>query len=348
MAGGRGTRFWPLSRTDRPKQLLPLVADHSLLRATFERVVPLVGPQRILVVTTAGLVPAVRDLLPELPADHVVGEPCGRNTAPCAVLGVGLAGRLDPAAPVALLPADHHIPDADVFASQLAGAFARAAAAPTVVTLGIRPDRPETGYGYLEAADAADADGFRRGKAFVEKPDAATAAGYLEGGRHFWNGGIFIWNPAWFAEAAARHIPAVVDLMAGPVASFGTNGFGAALEAAYASCPAESIDYAVMEKLPGFEILPAEFSWSDLGSWDAWGDLAPVLPGGNRGEADLIAVDAANNIVRATDKLVALVGVEGLVVVETPDALLVCSQTHAQKIKDVIARLEEDGRRDLL
>jgi mannose-1-phosphate guanylyltransferase len=348
MAGGRGTRFWPLSRGDRPKQLLPLAGGRTLLRETYERVAPLVGPERILVITSGSLGPAVRADLPELPAAHVVSEPTGRNTAPCAVLGAGLAARIDPDAPFALLPADHLIPDADAFRAQLAAAFARAAAAPTVVTLGIVPDRPETGYGYLETAAEADPEGFRRGLAFVEKPDRATAEAYLQSGRYFWNGGIFVWNPRWFAQAARTHVPEVVNLLEPAAAAFGTDAFASALESGYAACPADSIDYAVMEKLPGFEVLPAGFRWSDLGSWDAWGELAPLLEAENRGEADLVALDASGNVVRAEGKLVALVGVDDLVVVDTPDALLVCRKADAQKIKDIIARLEAGERRDLL
>jgi len=348
MAGGSGTRFWPLSRKAAPKQMLPLVEGRSLLRATYERLAPLVGPDRILVVTGAGLAAAVRAELPELPAAHVIGEPVGRNTAPCAVLGAGLAARLDPAAPFALLPADHLIPDAEDFRAQLAAAFARAAAREAVVTLGIRPDRPETGYGYLETAADEDAAGFRRGLAFVEKPDAATAAQYIRSGRFFWNSGIFVWNPDRFRAARDAHLAHVARLLEPAVEAFGTSDFDAALEAAYGPCPADSIDYAVMEKLPEFEVLPAAFRWSDLGSWDAWGDLAPALAGGNRGQADLIAVDASGNVVQAPGKLVALIGVDDLVVVDAGDALLVCRKTDAQKVKNIVTRLTEDDRRDLL
>ncbi|MCP4572386.1 MAG: mannose-1-phosphate guanylyltransferase [bacterium] len=348
MAGGRGTRFWPLSRAALPKQLLPLATGASLLRDTYDRVAPLVGPDRILVITGAALADDVRRELPDLPAAHVIGEPVGRNTAPCAVLGAGLAGRLAPGEPVALLPADHLIPESEIFASELGAALDRAAGRETVVTLGIRPDRPETGYGYLLAGTEPDAGGFLPGEAFVEKPDRATAETYLAGGRHYWNGGIFVWNASWFAEQAAAHLPAVTDRMAPAVAAFGTDGFPAALEDAYADCPADSLDYAVMEKLAGFEVLPAGFGWSDLGSWDAWGDLAPELTGGNRGRAPLVAVDATGNVVRTDGKLVALVGVDDLVVVDTPDALLVCRKEDAQRIKAVIEHLEKDKRQDLL
>ncbi len=348
MAGGRGTRFWPLSRTDRPKQLLALASGQSLLRDTFERVESLVGTDRILVVTSGSLAAATRNELPELASERIITEPQGRNTAPCAVLGMGLAGRLDPAAPVALLPADHFIPDADAFRAQLAEAFSLAAGSETVVTLGIPPTRPETGYGYLEAAGQKEAGAPVQGLAFHEKPDPATAEAYVRSGNHFWNSGIFIWNPVRFAAAAATHLPGIVDLMSAPVNSFGTDAFSPALEDAYRDCPSDSIDFAIMEKLTDFLVLPAAFRWSDLGSWDAWGELAPALPGDNRGRGDLLAVDSRDNILLAADRLVALVGVRNLIVVDTPDALLVCSKSEAQKIKEIISRLEDQGRSDLL
>lgn len=348
MAGGRGTRFWPLSRRARPKQLLALASQRSLLRDTYLRVAPLVGTDRIFVVTGADLAPAVAADLPELPAGHIVGEPVGRNTAPCAVLGMGLAARLDPTAPVALLPADHHIPEDGIFRRQLDRAFGLAVGGVDVVTLGIRPTRPETGYGYIEAREPETPGGPWLGEGFVEKPDSATAAAYLAGGRHFWNSGIFIWNPDRFSALARAHLPEVVGLMEPVIRAQGTERFGQALDAAYRECPAESIDVAVMEKLTGFGLLPAEFAWSDLGSWDAWGELAPQLEQGNRGQGRLLPVDSRGNVVMGRDRLIALVGVEDLIIVDTADALLVGNKNAAQRIKDVIARLEQDGPAGLL
>lgn len=347
MAGGRGTRFWPLSRTARPKQLLPLASSRSLLRETFERVAPLVGPERVLVVTSGELATAVRAELPEIPGDHVITEPIGRNTAPCAVLGLGLARRLDSGAPVALLPADHHIPEADVFRRQLAAAFALVSREQAVATFGIRPTHAHTGYGYLEVAADAAGD-VLAGLGFVEKPDLATAAGYVEGGRHFWNSGIFVWNPAWFTAMADRYLADVRQLMAQAIDTFGTGAFADALMEAYGACPAASIDEAIMEKLPGFTVIPAAFGWSDLGDWEAWGELAGDLPGGNRGRADLLALASGGNVVRGDRRLVALVDVEDLVVVDTPDALLICRRGQTQRLREVIAELEKRGRRDLL
>ena len=355
MAGGRGTRFWPLSRTSRPKQLLPLASARSLLRETCDRVLPLVGADRILVIASGDLAPAIRRELPELPADHIIIEPVGRNTAPCAVLGMGLARRLDPSAPVALLPADHHIPDADAFARQLGAAFALAAGAATVVTFGVCPTHPHTGYGYLEAA-AGDPGAPLAGLGFVEKPDVATATRYVDGGRHYWNSGIFVWNPDWFEAMADRHVPDVRALMTAPGAAFGTERFAAALDAAYGACPAASVDQAIMEKLPGFTVLAADFAWSDLGDWEAWGELVGEATGastagdgaGYRGVGDVLSIGSAGNIVRGDRRLVALLGVEDLVVVDTPDALLICRRGQTQRLRDVIEQLEKRGRSDLL
>jgi len=348
MAGGRGTRFWPLSRADQPKQLQALASKRSLLRETFARIEPLVGADRVLVITSGSLADATRAELPELPPQNVVTEPVGRNTAPCAVLGVGVAGRIDATAPVALLPADHFIPDEDIFRRQLEAAFVRARDHETVLTLGIPPTRPETGYGYLEVADDGSDSGFRDGVRFVEKPDAATAEKYVRSERFYWNSGIFVWNPDWFAAMAEAHIPEIVARMAPAVAAFGTDVFAPALEEAYTDCPADSIDFAVMEKLPGFSVQAAEFRWSDLGSWDSWGELADTLGNGNRGHADVISVDSRDNVLLVRDRLVALLGVRDLIVVDTPDALLVCRKADAQRIKEIITELEDGGRQDLL
>ncbi len=347
MAGGRGTRFWPLSRAARPKQLLPLAGGRTLLRETCTRLFPLVGPERILVVTNAVQAAASAAELPELPAGHIVAEPVGRNTAVCAALGVLLAERLVGPGPVALLPADHLIPDGEILRAQLAAAFSHATESGAAITFGIPPTRPETGFGYIEIGVGAG-DGPLPGLRFVEKPDAATAAVWLAGGRHLWNSGIFVWKSDAFVRALDTHLPGLTARLAPAVAAYGSAGFGAALAAAYADCPSLSVDVGVMEKLPAFAVFRAAFRWSDLGSWNAWGELAPDLPGGNRGEAEVYAVSASGNIVHAPGRTVALVGVEGLVVVETPDALLVCRADAAQRLKDVIALLETGRREDLL
>jgi mannose-1-phosphate guanylyltransferase len=349
MAGGRGTRFWPLSRVARPKQLLPLASSRTLLRETCERLLPLVGAERLLVVTNAAQATASAAELPELPPGRVVAEPVGRNTAACAVLGAMLAERLAGAGPIAFVPADHCIPDPESFRGQLAAAFAHAGATGDAVTFGVPPTRPETGYGYLETgADGAAADGALPGLRFVEKPDAATAARYVADGRFLWNSGIFVWESRAFAAAVDRHLPGLRERLAPAAAAFGTDAFPSALAAGYAECPSVSLDCGVMEKLPRFTVYRAGFRWSDLGSWNAWGELASALPGGNRGAAQLFPVDSTRNVVYAPGKAVALVGVEDLVVVDAGDALLVCRAGDAQRLRDVIALLEDEQRTDLL
>ncbi len=348
MAGGRGTRFWPLSRRLLPKQLLPLGSERTLLRDTFDRVVPLVGADRILVVTNTDQASGVARDLPELPADRIVAEPVGRNTAPCCALGVALARRLSGECPVALLPADHFIADAEAFRRQLVRAFAHASETGDAVTFGITPTHAATGYGYIERSEADPEAEIGDGVRFVEKPDLDRAAAYLASGRFLWNSGIFVWRSSDFAAALAEHLPEVANAVAPAADAFGGDGFADALAAAYAVCPGVSIDVGVMEKLPRFAVVRAGFDWSDLGSWDAWGAVASDLGAGNRGRADLVAVDGADNVVHVPGKTVALLGVEGLVVVDTPDALLICRAEEAQRVRDIIAELEKRGREDLL
>jgi mannose-1-phosphate guanylyltransferase len=349
MAGGRGTRFWPLSRASRPKHLLPLIREQSLLRATFERVEPLVGRDRILVITGCDQADAIASQLPELPPERIVGEPVGRNTAPCAVLGLGLAARLAGDLPVALLPADHAIDDDGVFRDQLSQAFDLAAARGGVVTIGINPSRPETGYGYLEIDSARDAqDGVCAGAAFVEKPDHERAVAYLAGGRHLWNSGIFVWDAGAFRTAAASHIPEIVDALEPAIDDHGHHTFDRTLDAAYRACPSISIDHALMEHLSDFWVLKARFKWSDLGSWRAWGEMAPELKSANRGSADVVGLDSHRNVLHVRDKLVALIGVEDLIIVDTGDALLISHRDADQRVKDITDLVKEAGRDDLL
>lgn len=348
MAGGRGTRFWPLSRIRRPKQLLPLGRGSSLLRETFERVRPLVGDTRVLVVTNAAQADAVAAELPELPRERIVAEPVGRNTAACAALGVGLAAKLAGEGPVALLPADHLIPDDDVFRAQLAAAFELAASGGGVITFGIPPRHPSTGFGYIEVAEAPTGDAAAAGLRFVEKPDAETARAYVDSGRFLWNSGIFVWHSGDLAREMMRHEPGIAERLDAPIAAYGTPAFADVLAEAYETCPAVSVDVAVMERLDGFRVMSARYGWSDLGSWDAWREFAPDLGGGNAGQARRLDGDGRGLTVYAPGKVVALLGVEDLIVVDTDDALLICRTDDAQRIKEITDRLETDGLDDLL
>jgi mannose-1-phosphate guanylyltransferase len=307
------------------------------------RLAPLVAPEAVWVCTTAELAPAVRRDLPEVPASQVLCEPEGRNTA--AAIGWSVRSLPEEARRglIAVLPADHRVGDPAAFRAALAQAARAAAEGPApVVTLGVVPRWAETGYGYLEV-EPGEEQGRRRVRRFVEKPDAATAEGYLASGRHFWNAGIFVFRGTTLLELLARWQP---DL------ARGLEEIAAAprrLAEIYARLPAESIDYALMEKLRDLAMVPLDCGWSDLGSWEA---LAEVLPAsdalGNRGRGGFLAVESAGNLLFADSGTIAVLGVEGLVVVRTADAVLVVPRERSQEVRKLIAALAERGRQDLL
>ena len=346
LAGGSGTRFWPLSRQLRPKQLLALDGERSLLQATVDRLAPLVPPASVWIVTTRALAAAVREQLPEVPPEQVLEEPMGRNTAPA----IGWAVRSLPEAKrrgvVAVLPADHRVADAAAFRDTLARAARAVEAEDRVMTLGVVPRWAETGYGYLELTPGADAAGVREVVRFVEKPDAAKAEGFLASGLHLWNAGIFVFRGMTLLDHIARLVP---DLHAGLEAI--ARSPGSEIDALYARLPAESIDYAVMEKLTGIGTLPLDCGWSDLGSWEALAEVLPADAAGNWSRGETVAADAAGNLLisEAEDGgVVAVLGVSGLVVVRTADAVLVCPKERSQEVRRLVAELTARGRGELL
>ncbi|HVT61280.1 MAG TPA: sugar phosphate nucleotidyltransferase [Thermoanaerobaculia bacterium] len=346
LAGGSGTRFWPLSRRSRPKQLLALLGERSLLRETALRLQPLLPWDAIWVCTTAELGAAVRRELPEVPGGQILLEPQGRNTAPA----IGWSVRSMPEGArreaLAVLPADHLIGDAAVFRATLACAAAEVERADRVMTLGVVPRWPETGYGYLETAaeapPSAAAAGVREVVRFVEKPDPEQAARFIASGRHLWNAGIFVFRGATLLSLLARHQP---------VLSRGLEEIAAAperLAEIYGRLPAESIDYALMEKLENLAALPLDCGWSDLGSWSALAEVLPADSRGNTGRGDTVAVEADGNLLFADAGTIAVLGVRDLVVVRTGDAVLVMPKLRAQEVRKLVAELMERGRRELL
>jgi mannose-1-phosphate guanylyltransferase len=344
MAGGRGTRFWPASREERPKQFLAVAGSDSLLTLTGRRLAPLSGAHAVWVVTNAAHVGLAADHLPEVPRDQIVGEPVGRNTAPCAALAAALVAREDPEGVVLLAPADHWIGDEDAFRAAVRVAADAARSERALVTFGVVPTGPETGYGYIEAGEAAG-DRVMRVVRFTEKPDRTTAEGFLAGGRHYWNSGIFAWRADVFLEELGAHHPDMVEKCR-RIAD--ANDRESALAGLWNDLESISVDYAVLERSGRVLVVPAEFPWSDVGSWNA---LAGLRPGDDRGnvlEGPVVAVDARDCLVRAGDRQVAIVGLDGVLVVDTPDALLVCPKDRAQDVKKVVEALERAGRTDLL
>ncbi len=346
MAGGRGTRFWPRSRRELPKQCLSLDGGRSLIQRTLDRVAPLAPPERVLVITAADMAAAIAEQLPELPEGNLLIEPEGRNTAPCVGWGVmEVTRRAGSDAVIAVISSDQLIEDEEALRADLRAAVAAARQTGALVTLGMTPDRPETGFGYLELGPAAGRfaglELFEVAR-FVEKPDAATARAYLAGGRHLWNAGIFVFTARAGAAAFAAHLPelwAALSALAEAPERLGT---------IYPSLQKISFDVGIMERAERVLTRPSSPGWSDVGSWAAAGQHLPESPLGRAVVRAGVAVDAGHCVVHAPDKLVALVGVEGLVIVDAGDALLVCRADQAQRVREVIEALGAEGLEDYL
>jgi mannose-1-phosphate guanylyltransferase len=348
MAGGVGARFWPSSRAARPKQLLDLTGSGTtMIAATLARLAPEIPAERVLVVTGRATAVAVRKALPTVPRENILAEPVGRNTAPCIGWAALHARRRDPDAVLAVLPSDHLVRKPEEFHAGLRKAVG-AAREGALVTCGIAPDRPETGFGYIELGEPIS-DGVCRVVRFVEKPDLETAKGYVASGRFAWNSGMFFFSAARVLDEIARQMPELKRGLEEIDAGIAAGDERAVVERVFPKLPAQSIDYGVMERAAGIACVPLDIGWSDLGSWSAAHDLSQRDAAGNAFGADVVAVDARGCLVRApSDVLVALVGVEDLVVVDTGDCLLVCKKDRAQDVKRVLDILKERGRGDLL
>jgi mannose-1-phosphate guanylyltransferase len=351
LAGGRGTRFWPLSRKRRAKQLLTLDGKQTMIQQTVSRLRPLASAKRCWVITNEDLRPEIRRQLPRLDPQHIIAEPAGRNTAPAIGLAAFLLLRTDPAAVIGMFPSDHVISNQKRYRGLVKKGIEIAAAGENIVVLGIRPTRAETGYGYIEAGTEMTA-GALHVRRFTEKPDAERAAGFLEAGNYYWNSGMFIWAARTLVNALREHLPNTAPILEEIAAAFGTAKFRKVFRRLYPKCENISIDYAVLEprsdkgeQKSQIFCLPADFGWNDLGSWAALHEhqIATRRPkNGNliSGEG-IFTLDAQDNYIHAPGKFVAAVGVHNLVVVETDDALLVTTQEKAQDVGKIVKYLDE-------
>lgn len=348
MAGGQGTRFWPRSRGRVPKQLLRITGRHTLLQATVRRLVPLCSWRHILVVCSAEHASEVRRQLPRVPADHVLVEPVGRNTAPCIALAAEwIAERVGDAVMI-VAPADHVIQDGARLRQTLGAACDVAATHASLVTLGIEPTRPETGYGYIEVGrrlGSQHKDGFWV-KRFHEKPSLRLAKRYIAGGRHLWNSGIFVWRASVFRAALQRHLPEVGEALAGVWNS--PRAGGQRLRRAYRALPSISVDVAVMQPVGAARQAPtrvavirAKFDWNDVGSWGAMPEIWGCDAAGNATVGTIVPIETSGAVVYSPDRLVALVGVKDVIVVDSPDALLICARDRAQDVRRVSEALKQ-------
>jgi len=363
LAGGRGTRFWPASRGAHPKQFLRLLEDRTLLRATWDRFARILPAERILVVTSPGYAEATRREIPELLSGNLVLEPSGHDTAPAIALAAREARARDEDALLVVAPTDHFIGDEAAFRAALVAGI-DAATTGSLVTFGVRPDHPATGFGYIEVAAVPDSVRAVPVVRFHEKPDRATARTYLDTGRFLWNAGIFAWGARRFASELASAAPdlAACVLALPAVAGPGEAGYEA-FAAAWENLPSISIDYALLEKSSSVAVVPLAADWSDVGSWDAVRKRLPRDPEGNRAGQGVLYVGSRNCSVHrhaadgpdtpagagaARPRLYVLAGLEDLVVVETEDAVLVCREGAGEALREIVARLRAAGRADLL
>ncbi len=351
LAGGRGTRFWPLSRKRRAKQLLALDGKHTMIQQTVARLAPMAAPSRFRIITNEDLRSAIARQLPKISARQIVAEPAGRNTAPAIGLAAFLLLRHDPDAVLGLFPSDHVIADTAEYRATLNRGIEIAAAGENIVVLGIRPTRPETGYGYIEAGEL-DRDGSLRVRRFTEKPDLATARQFVEAGNYFWNSGMFLWRADTVANALREHLPNTAPLLEKIAAAYGTRKFADTFRKLYPKCENISVDYAILEprsakgeNQANIFCIPSDFGWNDLGSWTALHEhhLSKAKPAGGSpvSTSGSFALNATNNYVHVPGKFVALVGVSNLIIVETEDALLVTRLDQSQDVGKVVKHLDE-------
>ncbi|MFD2531167.1 mannose-1-phosphate guanylyltransferase [Gracilimonas halophila] len=346
MAGGAGTRFWPKSTKKLPKQFLSLFGDKTMIQNTAERIKTLIPQERIMVVTNDNYVDLVKDQLPSVPNDNIVGEVVAKNTAPCVAIAAEMLYKKDPEAVMVVLPADHHIEDPDAFNQYLKSAIEKAESGENLVTIGIQPDRPETGYGYIHGDNTVEEElaGYtvHPVRAFKEKPDKETAEKFLQAGNYFWNSGMFIWAAKTILNEFKKHLPKMYDQVKESSEYLFTKDHKKAVDSFYHSCESVSIDYGIMEHSENVFVVPGEFGWNDVGSWTAAYDLGEKDLNGNVVNADhaSFSESSKNYVLSKSGKMISIVGVDGIAVVETEEAILVCKLDKAQNVKEIVQELQ--------
>ena len=351
LAGGMGTRLWPRSRIRRPKQMLDIVSKQTMLQETVDRITPLIPLQRTFIVTNEVYAPLVREQIPDLPHPGVIIEPQGRGTAPCIGLAALHLQRLDPESVMASLNADHVIQDAVGFclALEVAAVMARQG---YLVTLGIEPDSPHTGYGYIQQGELVDRihdlPVYRVGR-FKEKPNRAQAETFLAGQDHYWNSGIFIWKSAVLLEAMRRHMPELYGQLQRIDQAIGTDQEKAVLKDAWQAVENASVDIGIMEKADNVVVIPIRVGWSDVGSWAT---LTDILPGDEHGNVHIgkesIAIDTQGTLLYGPHRLIATIGLRDMIVVDTEDVLLICPKDRAQDVRLVLDELKKRKKDEYL
>ena len=349
MAGGSGTRFWPESRAQRPKQLLDMLGGRTMIQATLDRLGDLVPPERVLVATTAALAGPIAEQLPELPPESILVEPCKRDTAPCIGLAAAHVLRRDPEAVLAVMPSDHVISPTETFRDAIRLAASLVEDRPQrIVTFGIRPTYPAETFGYIERAERLQGSVYRVAR-FHEKPAAAVARDYVAAGTFYWNSGIFVFSARAILDALRAHQPELAGHLEAIAAAASRPGYQEVLERRFTAIRPISIDYAVMEHADEIVVIEAPFEWDDLGSWQALGRLRGADAEGNTIAAKHLGLDTHQCIIRSTDDhLIVTVGLSDCIVVHTPDATLIARKSQEEAIRKIVALLAERGWREYL
>lgn len=351
MAGGSGTRFWPASRTSKPKQFLKLGGGSSLLRQTFERLEGLFKPANIWVITNAATREASRELLPELPVGNIIAEPVGRDTAACVGLAATLLLDRDPEARCVVLPADHVIGDVPAFRSALDAGLRHISERGGLMTFGLKPVVPATGFGYLrlgEATACVEKHEVHRLDGFVEKPDAETARSYLEDGSYLWNAGIFAWRACDLLGEIRRQLPLLAEGLREIGETIRGQGFEQSLASIYPRLPRISVDFGIMEGAETVWAIPVDYPWSDVGSWSALREVLEADSEGNILQGRVLALDCEGMIARSQGPVIAMAGLHDLIVVATPDAVLVLPSSEAQRVKELVSGMSDRGWDEVL
>jgi mannose-1-phosphate guanylyltransferase len=351
MAGGTGTRFWPWSRSQTPKQFLPVISDRTMLEETISRLQPKIPLSRIYTVASQDQSRKIESLLPGLPQENIMVEPEGKNTAPSLLLATAKIYLQDPKTVIAALPADHLISNQDLFLKKLEASDQMAHRQDTLITFGIRPTYPATGYGYIQFSQAQpheiDGESFFSVMNFKEKPDQDLAERFLEEGNYYWNSGIFVWQASVFAEKIEQCAPQIFPFWTRMLEALEKND-DHHLKDIFSQMPSISIDYALMEKASGVVMCEGDFGWSDVGSWSSLIEHWPRDEEGNALKGETVSLETKNCLVYNPQKITALVGVQDLIIVETEDALLVSHRNQDQKVKEVVEYLKKSGKKDLV
>jgi mannose-1-phosphate guanylyltransferase len=346
MAGGAGTRFWPKSRKQKPKQFLNLFDERTMLQQTVDRLEGFIQKENVIVVTNQDYRSIVKDQLPAVKDSFVIGEPVARNTAPCVASAAALLYDSEPEAVMVVLPADHRIGNTEAFRQALSTAVETARTKSSLVTIGIRPDRPETGYGYIRRDENSIAgpngNTVYKVRNFTEKPNQSTAKEFLKSGDYLWNSGMFIWKARTIVEAFKKHLPGIYEQMENLIKSDKTT---ADIDFFYEQCPSISIDYGIMEKAAHVHVVPGDFDWNDVGSWKAVHELSEKDVHGNAaGNSTSVFLESQSNLIHsASGKLISFVGVKNTALVETNDSILVVNLDNAQDVKKLIDLLGDDS-----